>query len=86
MCGTSCICAPARRSLANTWTALLVPEGALYTQNGATGVVVVSETSQNFVPVTVLRQEGGNAYITPVQTGLLTAGQTVRLLSSERRW
>lgn len=58
---------------------LLVPEGALYTQNGATGVVVVSETSQNFVPVTVLRQEGGNAYITPVQTGLLTAGQTVRL-------
>ena len=30
----------------------LVPEGALYTQNNATGVVVVSESAQNFVPVT----------------------------------
>ena len=58
---------------------LLVPEGALYTQNGATGVVVVSESAQNFVPVTVHRQENGKAYVSPVQTGLLTAGQTVRL-------
>ena len=58
---------------------LLVPEGALYTQNNATGVVVVSETAQNFVPVTVHRQENGKAYVSPVQTGLLTAGQTVRL-------
>ena len=58
---------------------LQVPEGALYSQNNATGVVLVSEAGQNFVPVTVLRQEGGRAYISPVQTGLLTAGQTVRL-------
>ena len=58
---------------------LLVPEGALYTQNNATGVVVVSETAQNFVPVTVHRQENGKAYVSPVQTGLLTARQTVRL-------
>ena len=58
---------------------LLVPEGALYTQNNATGVVVVSESAQNFVPVTVHRQENGKAYVSPVQTGLLTAGQTVRL-------
>lgn len=58
---------------------LLVPEGALYTQNNATGVVLISETAQNFVPVTVHRQENGKAYVSPVQTGLLTAGQTVRL-------
>ena len=60
------------------WTACWCPK-ARYTQNNATGVVVVSENAQNFVPVTVHRQENGKAYVSPVQTGLLTAGQTVRL-------
>ena len=58
---------------------LQVPEGALYTQNNATGVVVMTADNQVFIPVTVLRQEGGKAYIAPIQTGVLTAGQTVRL-------
>ncbi|MCI6378640.1 MAG: hypothetical protein MR842_12935 [Clostridiales bacterium] len=58
---------------------LQVPQGALYTQNNATGVVVTTEDNQVFIPVTVLRQEGGKAYISPIQTGVLTAGQTVRL-------
>ncbi len=58
---------------------LLVPQGALYTQNNATGVVVVTSENQVFVPVNVLSQEDGRAYITAVQTGVLTEGQTVRL-------
>ena len=58
---------------------LQVPQGALYTQNNATGVVVTTEDNQVFIPVTVLRQDGGKAYISPIQTGVLTAGQTVRL-------
>ena len=33
----------------------------------------------SFVPVTVLREEGGKAYITSIRTGYLTDGMTVRL-------
>ncbi len=58
---------------------LLVPEGALYVQNNTNGVVVVTDQGQTFVPVTLHRQEGGSAYISPIQTGTLTAGMTVRL-------
>ena len=52
---------------------------ALYTKNDTQGVVLVAGENQVFVPVKVLRQEGGSAYISPVQTGTLTTGQTVRL-------
>jgi len=58
---------------------LKVPQKALYTKNEAQGVVLVTAENQVFVPVQVLRQEGGFAYISPVQTGTLTTGQTVRL-------
>ena len=58
---------------------LKVPQKALYTKEETQGVVLVSGESQVFVPVKVLRQEGGSAYISPVQTGTLTVGQTVRL-------
>ena len=58
---------------------LSVPESALYQQNDATGVVLITPEKQYFIPVKVLRQEGGKAYITAVQTGILTEGQTVRL-------
>lgn len=58
---------------------MVAPTGALYEQNNATGVVIVTEDNQLFVPVTVHRQEGGMAYISAVQTGVLSAGQTVRL-------
>lgn len=57
-----------------------VPEGALYERDGAQCVAVVNTDGQQYlVPVNVLRREGGLAYITAVQTGYLTAGQTVRL-------
>lgn len=58
---------------------MVAPTGALYEQNNAIGVVIVTEDNQLFVPVTVHRQEGGMAYISAVQTGVLSAGQTVRL-------
>jgi len=58
---------------------LKVPDDALYVKNETQGVVLVSGENQNFVPVKVLQQSGGFAYITPVQTGTLTTGQTVRL-------
>ena len=63
---------------------LVVPEKALYTQqNGsdaeAVGVVLILDGQQYFVPVKVLRQEGGKAYIASVQSGVLAQGQTVRL-------
>ena len=58
---------------------LKVPDGALYEKNNTQGVVLVTAENQVFVPVNVLRREGGTAYITPVQTGTLSNGQTVRL-------
>lgn len=58
---------------------LKVPEKALYEKNDTQGVVLVTNENQVFVPVKVLRQEKGEAYITPVQTGTLSSGQTVRL-------
>ena len=56
-----------------------VPVAALYTQNGNTGVVTDSPEGQFFIPVNVMEQSGGYAYITAIQTGQLTSGMTVRL-------
>lgn len=58
---------------------LKVPQKALYTKNETQGVVLVTSENQVFVPVKVLREQNGEAYISPVQTGTLTSGQTVRL-------
>ena len=58
---------------------LKVPQSALYVKNDANGVVLVTAEQQVFVPVNVLRKEGGMAYITPVQGGTLSTGNTVRL-------
>lgn len=59
---------------------LTVPESALYKREETQGVVMMSEDGNSwFVPVKVLRTEGGKAYISPVQTGSLVEGQTVRL-------
>lgn len=58
---------------------LKVPVKALYEKNDSQGVVLITADQQVFVPVKVLSQEGGYAYISPVQTGTLTRGQTVRL-------
>ena len=58
---------------------LKVPQKAMYTKNDTQGVVLVTAENQVFVPVKVLGQEGGYVYVSPVQTGTLSSGQTVRL-------
>ncbi len=59
---------------------LMVPQSALYKRDETQGVVLMNEDGSSwFVPVRVLRTEGGKAYVSPVQTGSLTEGQTVRL-------
>lgn len=59
---------------------LVVPQGALYKRDETQGVVLMGDDGNSwFVPVKVLNTDGGKAYITPVQTGSLTSGQTVRL-------
>ncbi|MEG1891635.1 MAG: HlyD family efflux transporter periplasmic adaptor subunit [Clostridia bacterium] len=58
---------------------MVVPTDALYQQEDATGVVIVTDEKQFFVPVTVLGEEKGESYIRAIQTGVLTDGQTIRL-------
>ena len=58
---------------------LKVPQKALYQKGDQSGVVLVTDENQVFVPARVLRQEGGYAYITPAQTGTLSSGDRVRL-------
>lgn len=58
---------------------MTVPVSALYMQNDTQGIVIIDGGQQLFVPINVLRQEGNTAYISAIQMGILTAGQTVRL-------
>ena len=58
---------------------MIVPSSAIYVQNGAKGVVLVTEDKQLFVPVNIVQESGGKSYISAIQTGVLSAGQTVRL-------
>ncbi len=58
---------------------LMVPSRAIYTYEGATGVVVLDGTNRIFIPVNVLLQDGDNVYVTALQQGLLYEGQTVVL-------
>ena len=58
---------------------LTVPARALYTQDNMLGVVVVDGQYQTFIPVNVLDRRDGFAYISPIQQGVLSEGQTVRL-------
>ena len=59
---------------------LLVPKAALYVQNDQKGVVrVLEDGSLVFIPVTVISEQADGVYVSPVQTGALVSGQTVRL-------
>lgn len=46
---------------------MVVPSSAIYLQNESRGVVILTESQQLFVPVNVLREEGGKAYIAAIQ-------------------
>lgn len=67
--------------LGDSATSLTVPEKAIYTQNGQQGVVRVEGESKWFVQVTILKQQDGMCYITPVQAGALEEGQTIKLFN-----
>ena len=58
---------------------LCVPERAIYTQDGMTGVVVVNGSTESFIPVNVIHYDSGNAYFQAIQQGLLFEGMTVLL-------
>ena len=69
-----------RAELSEYVESLMVPKAALYTQNDQKGVVRVQEDgSLVFIPVNVVSEQPGGVYISPIQTGALLSGQTVRL-------
>ena len=65
--------------LGDSVSSLTVPARALYTQDNMPGIVVVNGEYQNFVPVNIIDKRDGMIYISPIQTGVLYEGQTVRL-------
>lgn len=58
---------------------MMVPLAAIYTQNGSNGVVINQNGIPSFVPVNVLDQLDGKAYIQPLQSGVLMEGMDVQL-------
>ncbi len=58
---------------------LKVPNAAMYKQDGADGVVIVTQEGSFFTPVEVLDKADGMTYLLPVQEGVLKQGDTVRL-------
>ena len=65
--------------LGESLSTLCVPERAIHVQDGMTGVVVVEDSTESFIPVNVYHYEGGNAYFQAIQPGLLFEGMTVLL-------
>ncbi len=65
--------------LGESMSTLCVPERAIYTQDGMTGVVVVDGSTESFIPVNVIHNDSGNAYFQAIQQGLLFEGMTVLL-------
>ncbi len=65
--------------LGESLSTLCVPERAIYTQDGMTGVVVVDGSTQSFIPVNVIHHANGNAYFQAIQQSLLFEGMTVLL-------
>ncbi len=59
--------------------ALLVPESAIYIQDGLEGVVINVYGTESFVPVHVLRRDKSGVYVTSVTQGVLREGMVVRL-------
>ena len=59
---------------------LLVPASAIYTQNEQMGVVRINQDgTQVFIPVDVVATQGDKVFISAIQTGVISKGQTVRL-------
>lgn len=60
---------------------MTVPLAAIYTQNGSKGVVINQNGVPSFVPVNVLTEGNGKAFIQPIQSGVLAEGMDVQLFN-----
>ena len=60
---------------------MTVPQAAIYTQNGSKGVVINQNGVPSFVPVNVLTEGNGKAFIQPIQSGVLAEGMDVQLFN-----
>lgn len=65
--------------LGESMSTLMVNERAIYVQDGMTGVVVVEDSTESFIPVNVIHYKDGYAYFQAIQQGLLFEEMTVRL-------
>ena len=65
--------------LGDSVSTLTVPARAIYYQDDMAGVVVVDGQYQTFIPVNILDKRDGAVYISAIQQGVLSVGQTVRL-------
>lgn len=66
-------------TLGDSIATLLVPSRAIYEQDGMKGVVITDGTNNSFVPVKVVSEGSGDAYITSLTPGLLSEGMSVLL-------
>ena len=65
--------------LGESMSTLMVNERAIYEQDGMTGVVIIEENTESFIPVNVLLYQDGYAYFQAIQQGLLYEGMHIRL-------
>ena len=65
--------------LAESMTTLMVNERAIHVQDEMTGVVVIEDKTESFIPVNVIHTVDGYAYFQTIQQGLLFEGMEVRL-------
>ena len=65
--------------LGESMSTLMVNERAIYEQDGMTGVVIIEENTESFIPVNVLLYQDGYAYFQAIQQGLLYEGMEIRL-------
>ena len=65
--------------LGDNVSTLMVPPRAIYYQDNMAGVVVVDGQYQTFIPVNILEKRDDAVYISAIQQGVLSEGQTVRL-------
>lgn len=63
--------------LSESMYTLTVPSASLTTSDGQIGVVVVQPDGQYFLPVQVINETGGQAYIVPSLDNILSVGSTV---------
>ncbi len=65
--------------LGDSLSSLTVPQRSIYVQDNMPGVVIVDGEYQWFIPVNILDQRDGLAYISAIQQGVLYEGMTVRV-------